>query len=465
MCRVHQNVQQAGEMMFCDATSSLDRFNSSMFIVSTSNAVGGLPLGVIITSDEEQETIGQGLQLLKDVLPVNSFYGNGSTKGPPIIMTDDSFAERNALRMAWPDSQLLLCAFHFLQRNWTWLHDGVNGVQNSDRKVLIKDVRGLVYAESESQLLTRYKAFTTSQIAAKYPKYISYVTGHWNRRKEWAICFRKHLLVRGNHTNNYSEAGIRILKELIFSRVKAYNHVQMFSFVTECLELYTRKLLSAAHNRIDRYISLKFQGIKCANISPEHITQLDSNAKTYLVNSQTERGVKYLVNMELGICSCIAGRDGSPCSHQAAIVKCYHVKSVNCVPVLSPDSRQLLATIALGCNSIQAPQFYSSLHENSLSASTPSVDAPASNFDGSCDLLLGISEEESTQIGKEDQDEDVNYDSILEGIDEVFADMKARIKDSVVVAQGTQTFLKRYKEMASGKFSNAALGSALYKFG
>ena len=44
--------------------------------------------------------------------------------------------------------------------------------------------------------------------------------------------------------------------------------------------------------------------------------------------------------------------------------------------------------------------------------------------------------------------------------------MKARIKDSVVVAQGTQTFFKRYKEMASsGKFSNAALGSALYKFG
>lgn len=256
MCRVHQNVQQSGEMVFCDATSSLDRFNTSMFIISTSTAVGGLPLGVIITSDEEQDTIAQGLQLLKDVLPDDCFHGNGSSDGPPIIMTDDSFAQRNALRMAWPKSQLLLCAFHFLQRNWTWLHDGTNSIHNADRKILIANIRGLVYAENENQLLDRYKAFIRSKIALKYPKYISYVAGHWSRRKEWALCFRKHLLVRGNHTNNYSKAGIRILKDLIFSRIKAYNHVQMFSFVTECLELYyTRKLLSAAHNRIDRYLS------------------------------------------------------------------------------------------------------------------------------------------------------------------------------------------------------------------
>lgn len=32
------------------------------------------------------------------------------------ISADDSCAERNALHMAWPNSQLLLCAFHFLQK-------------------------------------------------------------------------------------------------------------------------------------------------------------------------------------------------------------------------------------------------------------------------------------------------------------------------------------------------------------
>ena len=33
MCRVHQNVQQSGEMFFCDATSFLDRFNTSFLLV------------------------------------------------------------------------------------------------------------------------------------------------------------------------------------------------------------------------------------------------------------------------------------------------------------------------------------------------------------------------------------------------------------------------------------------------
>lgn len=124
MYRVHLNVQQSGEMIFCDATSSLDRFNTSLFIISTSTAIGGLPLGVIVTSDEEQDTITKGLELLKDVIPSNSFYGKGS-KGPSIVMTDDSTAERNALRSVWPKANLLL---HFLQRNWMWLHDGTNNI-------------------------------------------------------------------------------------------------------------------------------------------------------------------------------------------------------------------------------------------------------------------------------------------------------------------------------------------------
>ena len=182
--------------------------------------------------------------------------------------------------------------------------------------------------------------------------------------KEWALCYQKHLLVRGNQTNNYAEAGMRILKDLVFSRVKVYNLVQMFSFVTECLELYySRKILSVAHNRFDHHISLKFQGIKCSGISESQIEKLDEGNGTYLVNSQTERGVQYLVDMKLGVCSCNGGQDGSPCSHQAAIVKHFHIPSINCIPTLSPETRQHLAMIAIGCQAVQDPNFYSSLHQ------------------------------------------------------------------------------------------------------
>ena len=47
--------------------------------------------------------------------------------------------------------------------------------------------------------------------------------------------------------------------------------------------------------------------------------------------SQLELGVTYLVDMmKLGVCSCIAGQDGSLCSHQSAIVLNFKVSSINC---------------------------------------------------------------------------------------------------------------------------------------
>lgn len=268
------------------------------------------------------------------MLPQRAFYGRGADKGPLIATRDDSSAERNALHSVWPDTNLLLCSFHFPQRKWTWLHDGKNRIANTDRAFLINKTKCLVNAKSETRLVQLYEDFQKCSVVSKYPNYLSYAQSQWERRKEWALCYRKHLLVRGNQTNNYAEASTRILKDLVFSRLKAYNLVQMFTFVTECLELYySRKILSAAHNRYEHHVSLKFQGINCSGIyQRESDTTVDRTHGTYLVSSQTECGVQYLVDMKLGVCSCNAGQDGSPCSHQAAVVNHFHVPSVNCIP-------------------------------------------------------------------------------------------------------------------------------------
>ena len=112
----------------------------------------------------------------------------------------------------------------------------------------------------------------------------------------------------------------------------------MFTFaVTKCL--YSHKILSVVHNRFEHHISLKFQEMKCSGINEGQIQQLDEAMQLYVpCNSQTERRVKYFVDMKLGVCSWNAGRDGSSCSHQAAIVKHYHTPSVNCIPTLSPET-------------------------------------------------------------------------------------------------------------------------------
>ena len=62
--------------------------------------------------------------------------------------------------------------------------------------------------------------------------------------------------------------------------------------------------------------------MKCSGIAVDQISILDKDEQTYLVESQTEKGVRYFVDMSIGICSCMGGQDGSPCSHQAAIMGC-----------------------------------------------------------------------------------------------------------------------------------------------
>ena len=115
MSRVHENIQQSKELIFVDSSSSFDDFNNPMFVVSTSSAAGGLPLGVVVTSGESSSVVYQAMCALKRLFPERSFYGEGS---PENVITDDSSAEREGLKNTWPAAKLYLCVFHFLQSMW-----------------------------------------------------------------------------------------------------------------------------------------------------------------------------------------------------------------------------------------------------------------------------------------------------------------------------------------------------------
>ena len=127
MSCAHQLVKQAGELVYCDSTSSLDRYNCPTFIMSTCTSAGGIPLGVVITSGESEEVITEAVTFLKAILPTNAFYGRGA-QGPEVCITDDCDAERAALKNTWPGTALLLCIFHYLQCWWTWLWDADHGI-------------------------------------------------------------------------------------------------------------------------------------------------------------------------------------------------------------------------------------------------------------------------------------------------------------------------------------------------
>ena len=89
MRRVHQMVPQSGDMLIIDATSNLDRSCTKLFHIMCPSAIGGLPLGTIIVTREDEKTIFTALKLYQKNLPQNAFYGRGPTRGPHVGMTDD----------------------------------------------------------------------------------------------------------------------------------------------------------------------------------------------------------------------------------------------------------------------------------------------------------------------------------------------------------------------------------------
>ena len=46
--------------MFVDVSSSFEDFSNPLFVLSTSSAAGGLPLGIVITSAESADVIHEG---------------------------------------------------------------------------------------------------------------------------------------------------------------------------------------------------------------------------------------------------------------------------------------------------------------------------------------------------------------------------------------------------------------------
>ena len=90
--------------------------------------VRALPLGIIITSDETEDTLQQAFEMYCNVLPENAFYGRGVVEGPEVVMTDNCSELRQVIRERWNKATLLLCIFHILQQIWRWIYEKKHGI-------------------------------------------------------------------------------------------------------------------------------------------------------------------------------------------------------------------------------------------------------------------------------------------------------------------------------------------------
>ncbi|KAJ8337870.1 hypothetical protein SKAU_G00368360, partial [Synaphobranchus kaupii] len=206
----------------------------------------------------------------------------------------------------------------------------------------------------------------------RYKRFLTYLQNLYSRREFWALSYREDLPTRGNQTNNYVEAAMRVLKDKILQRTKAFNLPQLFHLFTSRLEsYYEARVTDVALGRWEAFQQSRFLATE-SNIEPSDICQVGE--RKFEVKASTS-GQTYAVDMELELCTCPVGHTGAPCKHQAAVVKNYKVHSNNFLPT-TPEMRAELLKITGASVSLD---FLQPLRQSQLKPGTLAPEMPQWN--------------------------------------------------------------------------------------
>lgn len=199
-----------------------------------------------------------------------------------------------------------------------------------------------MYSTSEDELDAATKSIIKEK--QKYPEFVNRFEKFYQRKHEWILYFRKDLLTRQNNTNNMAEITIRILKDIVLCRTKAFNVVALVEFCISVWEMYLiKKLLDYAYGRKNEvhilYSSLLKKNI---NFTEDDVEEISTDI--FLIRSKKNI---YTVNANIGACSCPAGVSGAFCKHQCFLMNFKNIRFHNSPPILQ-DDRYDLGYLALG---------------------------------------------------------------------------------------------------------------------
>ena len=149
-----------------------------------------------------------------------------------------------------------------------------------------------------------------------HPNLISYIENVYQDHGEWALCFRKDLPIRGNHTNTFCEAQFLVIKDDTLKGQKEVNNVGLLDKLTNELDHhYKNKLLSISTGKSDGIYSRRFsaQGknrkegmgfhVPTREEQEKILTLLVKLGNNFLVGSRTSEN-QYLVDMNSELCQC-----------------------------------------------------------------------------------------------------------------------------------------------------------------
>lgn len=285
----------------------------------------------------------------------------------------------------------------------------------------------------------------------------------FSRREQWAICHRKDLLVRGNNTNNFCETAMRVLKDRVLNRTKAFNVQQLVDFVCTRMELYyERRCVDVANNVLYRVQQSRFLLPATDTIDPQYINRVGE--MEFEVQSSVDPSCHYRVDMTVGLCTCKEGNTGGPCKHQASIVRQFSLTSWNFIPE-NPEMRQLLCLIGTG-KLHDVSWFHSLRGAQSTSHLTPAVTTDTLNESTHSDHTDRPAETASsslpTPLPASSSASSVEPESMIADLDSFMAMLKGKVSAN---PEYFGPALAAFNRKAGKITSDSHLVSALNTFG
>lgn len=235
------------DMFFIDTTSSCDQSNTSITFVFASSKIGALPVACAFHTSQDEANYTLVFSMIKEAFEKKF---NEKKMNPAVIMTDDSAAERNALKTIFPDSRLLLCCFHVAQAFWRWLSSSMHGIDITKRQSIMVRFSELMFSKTDNEAVKIFTSLISDAYVKSSNNLVQHLKKIWKKRVEWCTAYRTDIIYRGHNTNNYTEASIRIFKDVILQRCKAFNACALIDFTANIFEKYQyRRLMKFAHSR------------------------------------------------------------------------------------------------------------------------------------------------------------------------------------------------------------------------
>ncbi|XP_075524796.1 uncharacterized protein LOC142557087 [Dermacentor variabilis] len=364
-----QLLESSSETIFIDSTTSCDTTHSTVTVMMTATAAGAVPIGVVIHNTQTTEGYANAFQLFKSAYPLCF----GGLDKPGAFMTNNSAAQKAALRETWPEVRQLLYHFHMAQSEWRWLTMAKHGVSPEQRKQLLAVFQKIMYADTPELLEVAKEGLHCQGHAG----YIAHVETILENEEEWVLLFRLNMKTRGRDTNSYSEASVRVLKDIVSYRTEAFSVVALVEFVAVVFEKYVQdKIWQHATQQVADHRLFYESPL---TILPEEAQPLVVHVGDdhYTVSSCTKKEKSYDVFAQIGLCSCRSGQRGAFCKHQALIFKMVGATFPN-APLLSKVGRHELGWLAFDkeCPNIN---IFDTFQSHSIQTAGTPIDAPATS--------------------------------------------------------------------------------------